>query len=152
MPATKSPQNFTGPCIEWEKSKNAEGYGYTYCEGKVRKAHRVAYAKRHGLSMQQIEGLVVRHKCDNPGCVNPDHLELGTNQDNVDDMLSRGRHVASKGERNGRAKLTKQQVEEIRARYVRGSKRAGGPSALAREFGVGVTAIKDIVTNKHWKE
>ena len=74
------------------------GYGYTKRAwgGKPKrtvKLHRAVYCDYHGLSLDYIEGMVVRHICDNPRCINPLHLMLGTQQDNIDDMMERGRHV-----------------------------------------------------------
>lgn len=78
-------------CIEWTKYRLPFGYGQTTHRGKVRLAHRVAYIEAHGLELDDISGMVVMHRCDNPGCVNPDHLELGTRADNNRDMAAKGR-------------------------------------------------------------
>lgn len=89
-----------GPCIEWTKCKNAVGYGVTWDKDKQKTvlAHRkVAGAK---------EGEVVLHLCDNRGCVNPDHLRIGTQKCNMEDAVSKGRTAA--GDRNGRAKLSRE--------------------------------------------
>lgn len=74
-------------CWEWEGSKNAHGYGTHYFRGTTWRAHRVAMV----LSGANVEGGTVCHHCDNPGCVNPKHLYVGTNATNVRDMWSRGR-------------------------------------------------------------
>lgn len=86
-------------CIEHTTRGNRKGYGSARFEGQSRLAHRVAYCKHHNLSYKDIEGQVVRHKCDNPRCINPLHLELGTQADNVRDMQERNR--IAKGERHG---------------------------------------------------
>lgn len=92
------------------------------------------------------------HHCDNPICVNPVHLYVGTAQTNVDDMDRRGRrvarvpHPAARGERNHNARLTNDQVSAIRSRYT--GKR-GEQSALAREYGVTPQLVQLIVRGSH---
>jgi hypothetical protein len=92
-------------------------------------------------------GLCVLHKCDNPPCMNPDHLFLGTIQDNNRDMMEKGRNRAASGVDHYRAKLTPKQVVEIRRRS-----RRGNGAALAREFGVHVMTISAIIHGKNWKD
>ncbi|WP_419146536.1 HNH endonuclease signature motif containing protein [Pseudomonas nitroreducens] len=77
-------------CWEWTGSKDGHGYGTLSAGGgrPPQKAHRIAFEMAHGPIPA---GLVVRHKCDNPGCVNPNHLEVGTQKDNSADMVARGR-------------------------------------------------------------
>ena len=113
-------------CIEWEGAKDSKGYGQMSVKGKKTSPHRCEWEFHNG---KIPEGLVVRHKCDNPACFNIEHLELGTQADNVRDMHERGRARPAKGEKHGRAKLTDQQVAEIRA-----SKESGGE--MAKRFGV----------------
>ena len=78
-----------GECWEWAAARNSKGYGSLCVGGKWTMAHRHAYALTHGPI---AKGLVVRHTCDNPPCVNPAHLLLGTYSDNMRDALERGRH------------------------------------------------------------
>ncbi|HFD2061483.1 TPA: HNH endonuclease [Serratia marcescens] len=136
-------------CIEWEKYRSEEGYGILAHEGKTVKAHRLAYCQHHGISLAEIRGKVVRHKCDNPPCINPDHLELGTQGDNNRDRAKRNRSAHLTGEKNGRAKLTQHQVNEIRRRYVRGSK-DNNTVTLAKEFGVCQAHVSEIVRGVIW--
>ena len=75
-------------CWPFTGSLNEKGYGTVWHEGKHVRAHRAAYIVTHG----NIDGPVIRHKCDNPSCCNPAHLEPGTMKDNTQDMLKRGRH------------------------------------------------------------
>jgi hypothetical protein len=99
-------------CWEWTGCKQQYGHGLFRVNGVLVKAHRFSYEQANGPIP---EGLIVRHKCDNPPCVRPDHLELGTRADNNRDRDERGRHVALKGEDHGNAVLTREQVEEIRS-------------------------------------
>lgn len=103
------PETASG-CKPWQAGTNPAGYGLINKGGKGQclLAHRVAWEVAHGPIP---EGLDVLHKCDNPPCVNTDHLFLGTGADNVADMCSKGRH--SFGERNGHCKLTTAQVLAI---------------------------------------
>ena len=77
--------NKTNECWEWIAGKS-HGYGVFWINGKLLRAHRVAWSIYNGGIP---EGLLVLHKCDNPACVNPDHLFIGTQQDNVDDMITK---------------------------------------------------------------
>lgn len=129
----------TTPCTPWLGAHSRYGYGIT---GAGRLAHRVAWEERNGPIPA---GMVVRHACDNPGCVNVAHLSLGTHADNVADRVARGRSAA--GERNGRAKLTALQVAAIVARLADGEAQA----SLAREYGVSPRAIQWIRKGRNWQ-
>lgn len=107
--------------------------------GKMHKAHRFSYELHHGPFPSE---LYVLHKCDNPPCVNPNHLFLGTHADNMSDMARKGRA------RSGRTKLTPEQVRQIRADYA--AKR-GSTYALGRKYGMSSSAIFSIVSYEHWK-
>jgi len=138
-------------CIEWQKSRNKAGYGTRSWLGKNRLAHRVAYIEHHGLSLADISGKVIRHKCDNRGCVNPEHLQLGTQADNIKDSWGRGRGVnpSFKGSIHPASKLTESQVSEIRSRYVLKC-RNNGCRSLAIEYGVSQATIRDIISRRTW--
>lgn len=135
-----------GPCIEHAQKRK---YGATHIKVNGRRKcvmlHRLAYIKANGLSIDEINGLVVRHKCDNPRCYNPDHLELGTYADNSIDMVLRGR--STKGERNPMAKLTNKQVEEIRHEYSLGSITQ---RSIAKKFGISFALTCLIINKKIW--
>lgn len=122
------------PCILWHKCLDARGYGVTYRDGKVVKAHRTALADHLGLSLADIVGQVVRHSCDTPACINPEHLSLGTQQDNVDDMVARGRHVGTTGTEFV-LRLSLEDRQFIRDNHKPRCKEFG-TAALARRFGV----------------
>lgn len=134
-------------CENFLGAKDKDGYGYQRGLGE-RKAHRVAYVKAHGPIPN---GLHVLHKCDNPSCVNPDHLFLGTPKDNMEDKHRKGRQkypgCSLPGEKNPKARLTLDQVKYIRATYQWGM----GPK-LAKMFGVGVIQINRIVRGEAWNE
>lgn len=107
-------------CWLWTGSVGKNRRGVEYGKFNARpeqQAHRVAHIIWKG---EIPEGQIVRHKCDNSYCVNPDHLECGNASDNVQDSLKRGRHVAPTGERHGRAKRTLAQVIEARRAYRAG--------------------------------
>jgi hypothetical protein len=132
-------------CWNWTASLNNKGYGQFYRDDKRRAypAHRMSYE----LYKEKIpEGMNVLHKCDNPRCVNPDHLFLGTQQDNVSDMWAknRARPGVSKGENHGMSKLTNDLVSEIR------SSEENGP-AIARRLNISTTQVYDIRNRKIWK-
>lgn len=139
----------TGPseCWMWTGSRDGCGYGKAYHDGKPRLAHRLAYSYAHGRF--PAKGLVVRHRCDVPSCVNPDHLELGTQADNIHDMDRRERRGALKGESNKWAKLTDDDVRAIRKMYVRGSSDYGQP-AIARLFGLTQGTVGKVITRRSW--
>ena len=92
------------------------------------------------------DGLLVLHKCDNPVCVNPTHLFLGTLQDNMADRNAKGRQAHH--ERHPRARLTLEQVADIRAAFAAGRKKL----QLARDYGVGRTTIQALLAGKTWKD
>lgn len=143
--------NSLGPCLHWGGSRTDCGYGVTYINQRQVYAHRLAYCDSQGVSIDSIQDKVVRHKCDTPSCFNPSHLEIGTQADNMRDMYERGRRVAysAPGERNPFAKLTDQNVIEIKRLYVRGSKEFG-LSNLAKRFGVSTTSVHKIINGQSW--
>ncbi|QKM75945.1 putative HNH homing endonuclease [Escherichia phage P1723] len=122
-------------CWEWQRGKAGNGYGsISIGNQKSAYAHRVAYQEFIG---QIPDGYVVRHKCDNPSCCNPEHLEVGTQVDNMQDCKRRGRLVpppVQRGEANNKTKLTGDQVS-----YVLSSTKSN--RELAQELGVTPQAI-----------
>lgn len=132
-------------CWNWGASFVGGGYGQ-YGPGSY--AHRFSYRLYKGPIPN---GLFVLHTCDNRRCVNPSHLFVGTNYDNVQDMVSKGRQSGAKGERSGKAKLTEKQVREIRQRYKRWRANRSNVIQLASEFGMSVPQIQAIVARKQWK-
>ena len=130
-------------CWEWQGWR-CRGYGQireSDRRSRALKAHRVSWALHNGSIP---DGLVVRHRCDNPGCVNPAHLELGTQADNVRDMVERGRGRGCLGTANGRSKLTFLQVAEIRSSDATSY-------ALSKVYGVSETQITRIRRGQAWR-
>jgi hypothetical protein len=121
---------------------NADGYAETMIRGVTKKVHRHVYEQCFG---KIPDGLVVRHKCDNPSCVNPDHLETGTHKDNVKDMISRNRQA--KGSRKHFSKLTESDVLEIRTSLARGLTNR----EIANKFSIDESIISEIKNRKAWK-
>lgn len=124
-------------CWEWNGSRFPRGYGQFSVNGKLCYAHRFAYRIHHGPFPSDLK---ILHRCDNPPCVNPEHLFLGTTQDNSDDMCRKGRSAS--GEQSGLHRLTDTQVLEIRRRYAAGDIRQRD---LAVEFGTCQSNISLIV-------
>lgn len=98
-------------CWLWVGSTNIHGYGKILVRKKQLGAHRYSWMLHNG---DIPKGLCVLHRCDNPTCVNPDHLFLGTRKENMMDMVNKGRNVPTRGESSGMAKLTEDQVLSIR--------------------------------------
>ena len=138
-------------CWEWEASKDRYGYGQIRNGCRLLRAHRVSYE----LFVGPIpDGLHVRHKCDNPCCVNPNHLEVGTNADNVRDKMERGRHRGPRGSKSGSAKLCEPEVVLIKKFLIRHPPvkgKNGGPcNFLARWFGVSASTVSLIHAQERW--
>jgi len=131
-------------CWNWLASKNKEGYGQFSLDGKMIRAHRISYE----IYKDKIpENMCVCHHCDNPSCVNPDHLFIGTDLDNNRDMMMKGRANKSSGESNGQSKLTWRNVKEIR-RLNKSNKLS--QEEIAKKFGISRPAVQKIVYNLVW--
>jgi hypothetical protein len=135
-----------GPCLEWQGWRNPKGYGYFETAGRRWKASRWAWTITHGPIP---DGLLVCHTCDNPPCIEPLHLFLGTNRDNLRDMAAKGRTHRHLGETNRSAKLTTAQVRVIRA--VR-QETGVTVKSLAQEYGVHQSTIEKILARETWKD
>ena len=132
--ARVAPEPNTG-CSLWMGRTDRDGYGKITRAGRTLRAHRVAYE----LFISPIpKGVHVLHHCDTPPCVNPDHLWLGTNADNIRDRDQKGRAAKQAGEQNGKARLTDKDARAIRSRYAAGETQR----PLAREYGVHNTTLR----------
>lgn len=158
-------------CWNWLAGKVRDGYGFFSVNGNLHKAHRVSWVIYRG---DIPEGMSVLHHCDNRACINPNHLYLGTHQDNMRDMVRRGRSLSGDknpshlhpdrrarglaitknrkntvGERNANSKLTWDSVREIRALYGSGNITQ---VQLSKKYNVAQTVISKIVIGQAWKE
>ena len=131
-------------CWEWQATKNQDGYGRVKRMGKLESAHRVSYE----LYVGDIGNKQVLHRCDNPSCINPAHLFLGTIQDNNKDKTNKGRAKANRmpGETHPSSKLSNEQVIQI---YEWGRTM---PSKWVAEWcDVSVGLINDIRAGRRWR-
>ena len=138
----KVKQGAPDECWPWTGSLNSKGYGHFRISKRIAVAHRVSYTIHFGPIPQ---GLFICHRCDNPVCVNPNHLFAGTNRENVDDMLSKGRQC--RGEDHQLAKLSDEKIGEIRMRWATRLTQ----QKLADEYGISVGALNIALYHKTWK-
>lgn len=145
-------------CWEWQGADNGRGYGVIHLKNwewpqRAPAVHRIAYR----LCVGPIpDGLCVLHRCDNPPCVRPDHLFLGTNEDNVADMVAKGRqargeavranHDHLRGEAVVTARLTAETVMEVRRAELGGEPQAD----IAARLGISTTQVSSIVRGESW--
>lgn len=124
-------------CIISSYEKTVRGYGRITVNGTVMNHHRVVYCQVNKVTLESIEGLVVRHKCDNPPCINPEHLELGTHQENMADKKLRGRPNGGGPSRSlNDAELAK--IRELAAQTVTHKR-------LAKDYKVSKATIGNVV-------
>lgn len=125
-------------CWEWQGWRDKDGYCHTKVNGRTTIAHRAVYAFVKGPIP---DGLNLMHRCDNPSCCNPEHLFPGTQKQNCEDAKAKDRH--SRGDRNGIAKFTDDQI-----RYIRQSPKTQWE--IAKEFGVWQGTISSIKRRTRW--
>lgn len=128
-------------CWEWKAGRHTQGYGLFWFEGTTHRAHRLVMGEPK---------LHVLHTCDNPPCCNPNHLFLGTDADNMEDKVLKGRARGGgpKGEGDPNSKLTNEDVRFIRTRYAKGGITY---RQLAARFGVHHSVIYKVITKQTWK-
>jgi hypothetical protein len=151
-------EKIEGGCWLWIGRLNRSGYGDLYYDGKKRRAHRISYEIHVG---EVPDGMFVCHSCDVPMCVNPAHLWIGTNEENMRDMVAKGRHKTAArmaiknvskgknynaGERNARAKLKEADVLQVINLCSQGKTR----KYIANQFGVSASLISEIRNGKRW--
>lgn len=142
--------NKTDGCWIWTGSVNRDGYGTMSVSKRTTGAHKVSYIMAYGVEPNHN----VCHTCDNPGCVRPDHLFDGTQKENIQDSIQKGRFrfvpkISIQGSLNGKAKLDEHKVKEIREKYSSGN---FTQQELADEYGVARPTIGNIVREDgfHW--
>lgn len=138
-------------CWEWVGASDGHGYGHFWFRGSIQKAHRVSLAL-HGVEIPS--GLWALHKCDNPPCVNPDHLFIGDRADNMKDMSKKGRQVfqvspekVAKGVKHSMSKLKEEDVIDIINRVKQGQ----SLTEVAKIFSVSKSLIWHIKEGRLWK-
>jgi len=131
-------------CWLYLGGRSSRGYGVVSVRGRAATAHRLAYLLRVGPIPP---GLCVLHRCDTPRCINPEHLFLGTKGENNADRKRKGRNADRRGERNTQAKLTPEQVDDIRSLYTGGST---SQRQLADRFGICQQQVSAIVRGVAW--
>jgi len=135
-----------GGCWEWAKCRDQNGYGRIQHDGRSQVAHRIAWELWVGPIP---EGKCILHKCDNPSCINPDHLFVGTQLDNIADMNAKGRHgkFVHESESSPGAKLKWPEVREIRRRCANGEL----IYMVANDYGVSKTTVGYIIRRQTWR-
>lgn len=139
-------------CWLWTGAVGSAGYGHFAINSRPVKAHRLAYelfvGKIEQLNGSDSRGTCVMHKCDNPLCVNPDHLLLGTHQDNMNDKMNKGRFVARPllGEKHQNSKLKADDVYLIRSLNAVGARL----QQIAEVFGVSRGTVHKVLTGNTW--
>ena len=134
----------TDSCWEWQGATQVGGYGSFHYEGRTVTTHRLSWRAHFG---EIPDSLWVLHKCDNARCVNPKHLFLGTNTDNVHDMFEKGRNPSRIGELCGRAKLTEADVLFLRSLHLDHA----DMKLIAEEWGLSLSTIRHAVAGTNWK-
>lgn len=133
-----------GECWEWTGASNARGYGVLSVRGRQHYTHRLAYLFACG---EIPDDMIVCHDCDNPRCCRPEHLFLGTHQDNSDDKYTKGRGNSPRGSQRPEAKLTEDDVREIRHIHAAGEM---GYRRLAAKYGVNQRTIMYAIQRRTW--
>ncbi len=145
-------------CWDFKGSKDRDGYYSFQYKNTIKNKFVKTGAHRFMMMIQGHIiplGHVVMHTCDNPSCVNPEHLRIGTVQDNNLDKLLKGRAVAPKGERQAHASLTDKQAREIKSRAIVGSRvgknNGSNLKQLAKEFNCKVELVRRIARGELYK-
>ena len=129
-------------CWPWMRCRNQDGYGRVNFGGVLHSSHRIAYFLTH---KKDPESSLVLHSCDNPSCCNPAHLFLGTDQDNPDDKIRKGKGNHYQGENHPRATLSDDKVKEIKRIIVIFK------NNLAKDFGIKPAQVDAIYARRQWK-
>lgn len=135
-----------GPHWLWTGSTNSDGYGYWRCNNQLLAVHRVSWIIHFGSIPVDLD---VLHSCDIRPCIYPQHLFLGTHQDNMHDMAIKGRAISHSGSANGNAILTEDLVREIKVMLA---SNVLTRTAIAKQTGVSVTTISRIALGRTWSQ
>lgn len=133
----------SGECWTWTGAHDRRGYGWFKRDRKMVKAHRLSWEMVHGPIQ---DGMFCCHHCDNPKCIRPGHLFLGTPRDNMRDMVAKGRHSRVRGEKVNGAKLTEAKVIACHQRKAAGE----STSAIAKSLGVHKHTVDLLLRGKTW--
>lgn len=147
-------------CLWWSAYRNKTGYGYFFLRGLYIRAHRAAYIICHGSIP---DGLHVLHSCDNPSCVNPEHLSVGTHVENMKQRHARGRYVFNyngnhhlqkdptvvRGSNNARAVINEEIAFQMRLDFSQGKFKSKAHGA--KLYGVSITVMQTVLSGKTWK-
>lgn len=131
----------------WTRGKDLDGYGRTFYQKKQWIASRLSFYLAFG---EIPTGKQILHRCDTPACVNPNHLFSGTPAENVKDCIVKGRRIVVRGSRRAFAKLSEQDVVEIRKDYL-GRSRDRNMYFFARKYNVSPTTIHAVIQGRSWK-
>lgn len=135
-------------CIIWNKYKDKDGYGLLNFKGKTMRAHRKAFIDYYGPIP---EGLWVLHKCNNPSCVNPEHLYAGTPKQNINDRALAGNNKGWKGPNQIGSNNTNVKLCENDILYIRQHRKYGAGKYLAQQFNTTPSYIRRIWSRAVWK-
>ena len=138
----------TDSCWEWRMAVNGDGYGMLTVTNRIIRAHRLAFA----LGVRAIKkGQVIRHTCDNPPCINPAHLLAGSQADNMQDAIRRGRIFILEplfSENNPSTKLTPEMVIEIKKRLALGE----AQTSIVKDFDISTSSMSRINLGQTWRK
>lgn len=134
-------------CRVWHGSTDGRmGYGKLTWGGRYQFAHRLSWEDANGRTVPV--GLVVKHACDNPRCINPEHLSIGTQAENVAEQFARGRARRMRGSAHVLSRLSPEDIRAIRTRAAAGERQAD----LGREFGLSQPGVSRIILRRSYKD
>jgi hypothetical protein len=137
-------------CWEWQGTRNQNGYGEISVDCKGMLAHRFSWTLHHGeipINDDYYPGTCVLHKCDNPACVNPNHLFLGTQGDNMKDKADKKRSNTGTNKR-----LSREKVAEIKLKLMMPARRRQSLRSIAKDYGVSHNTIWQIAHGIAWRD